>query len=193
MRYTPGLRGQVTPMAGWSERFEDRATRGAMQLRAQRLVVWFALASGGIIAAAPLLALRLPDVSGAVALGCGLALATHAAWLLRQLSRVQGAPWRVELSATGVAVTDAAGRRRAFVWPDVVRVDVSKAGVTVVGAGRLGRLHVPADFAGYTGLAHRLVRYAEATRRPVCVDGVPWEALPLTDVSTVLREAEGQG
>lgn len=176
--------------AEWFEAYDDDTVRVRTRKAVRTLAVGFALASGALVALAPVAALAWPGRAGLVALACGLALTGHALWLIRRIGHVQRAVWRVELSVRSVVAFDAAGRRVALAWPEVERIAVSDAGLCVVGrdaAGGLVRVAVARAFPGFCELGHRAVEYAEAFGRPVWVEGRPWQALDLDALYPFLR------
>ena len=177
-------------MAEWFEEYDDEAGRRASQLRTRRLVVVFALVSGAVVAGAPVGALIWPRGSAAVA-GVGAAiLVGHGGWLVWQLVRTRRAVWRIALSVHHIVAHDATGLRRVLAWADVSWVDVGAAGIDVVGRrmGRRVRIVVPPAFPGYGRVGHRLVTYAEAFRRPVYLDGRPWQSLGIDTLRPLLSE-----
>ncbi len=166
-------------MAEWFEVYEDAAGRTSAQARLRRLAVGFALASGAVVAGAPVAALTWPTRSLAVAVAAGVLITGHAAWLAWHVARTRRAVWRLDVSVHHIVGHDASGLRRVLAWPDVTWVDVGDAGVEVVGRrmGRRVRFVVPASFPDFPHIGNRVVRYAEAFRRPVYVDGRPTDAL----------------
>lgn len=166
-------------MAEWFEVYEDAAGLAAAQARLRRLAVGFAVASGTIVAGAPVAALTWPQHSLVVAVAAGVLITGHAAWLAWEAVRARRAVWRLDVSVHHVVGHDVSGLRRVLGWADVSWVDVGDAGVEVVGRrlGRRVRFVVPASFPDFPHIGNRVVRYAEAFRRPVFVDGRPTEAL----------------
>ena len=175
-------------MAEWFEVYEDAVARTAAEQHVRRLAVGFALASGALVAAAPVLALAWPAWSLAVALGALALLVGHAAWLVWRVRRARRAVWRLDLSVHHVVGHDAGGRRRVLAWGDVAWVDVGDAGIDVVGRrmGRRVRFVLPASFPDHAHVGHRVVRYAEAFGRPVFVDGRPAETLDISPLRRIL-------
>lgn len=177
-------------MAEWFQVFDDERVLVSVRTEARRLVVVFALASGGLVALAPVSTLVVPPYAGAVALACGALLSVYAVWLLRRLGRLHSRPWRVELSFRRAVVHDAGGRRVTLAWQALDRVDVRTDGLALVGRTALGRrvrVHISAATPQFTTLAHRAVEYAEAFGRPVWVEGQPWEAADITALHPALR------
>ena len=166
-------------MAEWFEVYEDAPGRRATSFRQRRLVVGFALASGAIVALAPVAALAWPAHSLAVAVVAALLLSGYAAWLVRRLVALRRTVWRLDLSVYHVVGHDASGARRVLAWADVTYVDVADGGLEVTGRrmGRRVQFVVPPGFPDEGRVAHRVVRYAEAFRRPVYVDGRAVESL----------------
>ena len=166
-------------MAEWFEVYEDAAGRRASRLRARQHMLVFALASGAVVAGAPLAAFAWPAWSVAAAGVAGVLLGGHAAFVVWHLARIRRTVWRLDLSVHHVVGHDASGGRRVLAWADVTWVDLSDAGIDIVGRrmGRRVRLVVPASFPDHGRVGHRVVRYAEAFSRPVFVDGRPWQSL----------------
>ena len=176
-------------MAEWCEVFSDERVRALVRARARRLVVGFALASGFLVAAAPLVTVWWPPIAGPAALTCGVVLTALAVVTLRRLARLHRMLWRVELSVGRVVAHDVGGRRVSVVWPALDAVDVRHDGIAFAGrdgGGRRVRFVVPRTLPQFTALGHRAVEYAEAFGRPLWVDGQPWDRL---DVSDVVRDA----
>lgn len=181
-------------MSTWSQVYDDDQALDEARTRARGLLVGFALASGVLVSAAPVAALTLRTAGGAIALGCGALLVLSAAVVVVQLAREHRRLWRVELSIGRLVGHDAAGRRRALPWPGVERVDVTEAGLEVIGedeGGVRAHLLVPATMPAFTALAHRAVEYAEAHGRTVCVGGCPVERLDLVALYPALCESAG--
>ena len=177
-------------MAEWFQVFDDERVLVAVRTEARRLVVVFALVSGGLVTLAPVSTLVVPAYAGGVALACGGVLTGYAVWLLRRLSRLHSRLWRIELSFRRAVAHDAGGRRRAVAWHDLDRIDVRADGLVLSGRTDLGqrvRLHVSSDAPQFTSLAHRAVEYAEVFGRPVWVEGLHWEALDVTALHPALR------
>ena len=168
-------------MAEWFEVYEDAVGLEAARSRLRRLAIGFALASGALVAGAPVAAVTWPRHSLAVALAAGALLIGHGLWLSVRVARIRRAVWRLDVSVHHVVGHDVSGLRRVLGWADVTWVDVSGMGVEVVGR-RMGRrvsFVVPASFPDFPHIGNRVVRYAEAFRRPVFVDGRPTEALSI--------------
>ncbi|HEX9950416.1 MAG TPA: hypothetical protein VGB53_01495 [Rubricoccaceae bacterium] len=174
-------------MAEWFEVYEDAAARTAAEQHVRRLAVGFALASGALVAAAPVTALAWPGWSMAVALATLALLVGHAAWLVWQVRRARRAVWRLDLSVHHVVGHDVGGRRCVLAWSDVTWIDVGE-GIDVVGRrlGRRVRFVLPPTFPDHAHVGHRIVRYAEAFGRPVFVDGRPAEALDISPLRQIL-------
>ncbi len=156
-------------MAEWFEVYEDAAGLSAAQMRLRRLAVGFALASGAIVAGAPVAALTWPTHSLAVAVAAGTLVSGHVAWLVWHAARARRDVWRLDVSVHHVVGHDVSRQRRVLAWPDVAWVDVGDAGVEIVGRrmGRRVRFVVPAAFPDFTRTSgNRVVRYAEAFRPP---------------------------
>ncbi|MDT7857644.1 hypothetical protein RQM47_13405 [Rubrivirga sp. S365] len=177
-------------MAEWFQVFDDERVLVSVRTRARRLVVAFALVSGGLVALAPLSTLVAPAHAGLAALACGVVLTAYAAWLLRRLGRLHRRLWRIELSFRRAVAHDAGGRRVALAWQALDQIDVRTDGLVLSGRTTLGRrvrLHVAASMPQFARFAHRAVEYAEAFGRPVWVEGQPWEAIDVTSIHPGLR------
>lgn len=172
-----------------ADTFAHDTARHAARSAASRLTAGVALVAGLAVAAAPLAPLLpaawlWPVVVGAAAAGVLLAL-----WAVRRVARLHRTLAGVELSPTGLTATDALGRRRAIPWGTVRSVNLAGGGIEIVTLGRRGtwdRLRVGPEWPGADVFARRVVRYAHAHRRTLCVDGVPCDALSLGPLHAVL-------
>ena len=111
-----------------------------------------------------------------------------------QLAREHRRLWRVELSVRHVVGHDAAGRRQALAWSAVDRIDVTDAGLLLVGdeeGGQRTQLLISVSMPDFSTLAHRAVEYAEAHRRTICVDGCPIELMDLVALFPAVCEPIG--
>jgi hypothetical protein len=111
--------------------------------------------------------------------------------VLGALRRLQAVAWCVRLSFHGL-IADFGHRRTALRWSAVARVEVDDDGLVVVGTdegGSAQRLRLPCSFPRYAQLSHRVVEYAEAHRRPLFVDGRPWQLLDLHALYPFLGDA----
>ena len=171
-------------MAEWFEVYNAKGVLLRAQRRTRRLVLVFALVSAAVVVVAPLATFALPTAGFAVALASGAALVGYGIWLIARLSAIHGTLWRLDLSVHRALGFDTGRRARILAWPDVHHVDVADAGITIVGRthGAWVRLHVPRSFPRYVTLAHRVVEYARAHRRPLWLDGRPLEAVDLSEV-----------
>ncbi len=162
-----------------SERFAHDARRAALHRGASRHALGFALSAGACVAAAPVVAMFVPAWGIAVAVACGAVLVTHAAWTMRAVARLSRSLTAIEMSATGVVLSDAGGRVRFVPWAGVRHVDVTGGGAELVVDGAPRRYVFGADWPQAAWLTRRLVRYADAHGRTLCVDGVACGALSL--------------
>lgn len=179
-------------MAEWYQVYSDDAVLRGAHRGARRVILAFALLSGVLVAAAPAAAVAWPGQAGAVVLLCGAGLSVYAVWAIRRLSGLYHCVWRVDLSVHGAVGHGAGGRRTSLAWTALDRVDVSDEGLALSGRDETGhpvRLVVAASMPEFAALSHRVVEYAEAFRRPICVDGQPWEALDLTVLYPSIRPA----
>ena len=179
-------------MSTWSQVFDDDRVLEEARRRARRCVVGFALVAGALVSLAPLATLSERADATMIAVVCGVLLAGVAMGAMLFLAREYRRLWRIELSVGRFVGHDAAGRRRALPWTGVVRVDVTDAGLVVVGpdeAGHGARLTVSSAMPDYSALAHRAVEYAEAHGRTVCVDGLPVADLDLVELFPALCES----
>lgn len=172
-----------------ADSFAHDTARHAARSAAGRHTAVFALVAGFGVAAAPLAPLLpaawlWPVVAAGGALGILLA-----AWTSHRVARLHRTLAGVELSPTGLVATDAAGRRRAIPWGTVRSVNLVGGGVELVTLGRRGawdRLRVGPEWPNADVFARRVVRYAHAHRRTLCVDGVPCDALSLAPLRAAL-------
>lgn len=182
-------------MAYWYEVFDHPDVLRATRLRARRLAALFAVGGGAFLIVAPLVALRF--YWGSLAAVAGLLLVTGAALhVAHAIGTLRRQVWCVKLSAQHVVGYSAGQQGTAIAWRAVERVEVEPAGLVVVGRDERGEpqtLRVPASFPAYSQLSHRLVEYAEAYGRPVCVDGRPWQHLDVHEVYPFLSEARRVG
>lgn len=162
-----------------TERFAHDARRAALHRGASRHALAFALSAGACVAAAPVVAMHAPAWGLAAALTCGAVLVLHATWTLRAVVRLSRGLTSVELSAAGVALADAGARVRFVPWASVRHVDVTGGGAELVVDGSPRRYVFGADWPQAAWLTRRLVRYAHAHGRTLCVDGVACGALSL--------------
>ncbi len=179
-------------MSTWSQVFDDDRVLEEARQRTRRSVFAFALASGALVSLAPLATLSPRFNPTAVALVCGALLSLSAGVVMVRLAREYRRLWRIELCVGRFVGHDAAGRRRTLPWSGVDRVDVSAAGLTVIGReedGHKMRLMVTASMPAFTVLAHRAVEYAEAHGRTVSVGGVALADLDLVQLFPSLCEA----
>jgi hypothetical protein len=162
-----------------TERFAYDARRAALHRGASRHAIGFALSAGACVAAAPLVAMRVPAWGLPAAAACGVVLVLHAAWTMRAVARLSRGLTAVEMSAAGVVLSDAGGRTRFVPWAGVRHVDVTGGGAEMVVDGAPRRYVFGADWPQAAWLARRLVCYADAHGRTLCVDGVACGALSL--------------
>lgn len=174
------------------EPFSHDAVRLRVRRAAARHAVVFALVAGACIAFAPLAPLFVPALTVPAVSICGLLLVAHATWTVRCVSRLHRQLAYVDLSASGLVVRDACGRQMALPWRAVQHVNVVDDGVEVVAAlprGGRRRLLFGADWPRANVLTRRLVRYADAHGRSLCVDGVACSALSLSPLRPALSPA----
>lgn len=179
-------------MAEWFQVYSDDAVLHGARREARRVAIGFALVSGALVAAAPVLAVVWTSHASLIAALSLVALSLCAVWAMGRLGACHRRVWRVDLSVRHAVGHDAAGRRASLPWPALDRVDVSDRGIVLTGrddGGRPVRLDVAASMPEFAALSHRVVEYAEAFRRPICVDGRPWEALDLTVLYPSIRPA----
>lgn len=179
-----------------ADSFAHDTARHAARSAAGRHTAVFALVAGLGVAAAPLAPLLPAAWLWPVVAACGALGVLLAAWTYHRVARLHRTLAGVELSPTGLVVTDAAGRRRAIPWGTVRSVNLVGGGVEVVTLapptsrfGRRGaweRLRVGPEWPNADVLARRVVRYAHAHRRTLCVDGVPCDALSLAPLHAAL-------
>lgn len=172
-------------MAEWFQVFDDERVLVQARSKARRRVVGFALASGALVAIAPLATVVWPVHAGPLAVGCGLLLTAYAVWMLIGLHSLHRLLWRLELSVRRAVGHDVGGRRVSLPWSDLTHLDVRDDGLILTGrdvTGRRARLHVSAAMPQFADLSHRAAEYAEAFGRPILVDGHPVEALPIASL-----------
>ena len=169
----------------WAETYASESVRAEARRRAARWTLGFAMAAGVLVAAAPVLAFTVPTWAGWVLGAFGSALSAFAVVVLVKLRRLHRRVWRVDLSATALDLCDVAGRRERYPWTLIERVDLARGGVTVAVRRRAVRLGP--DWPDIDRLARRAVQYAEAHRRPVLIDGVPWTDLSLDALCDALQ------
>ena len=154
-------------------------------LRAQRnmrrALVAFGLTSIGVACLAPAVAVLFNGAMWVPALACVI-LTAHAGYTIRRLSQLRRRVWRVAVSSRHVVALDA-GRRQTFVsWSAVKRIEVDSSGLTLVARDlddATFRLQIRSEFSAYVPLAYLLAAQAERRRRPIWVDGRPWQDLPI--------------
>lgn len=180
-------------MAAWYEVFDNQDALLESRHRVWRLTRGYAFVAIGLAVAAPLAVLHAPGGPWLAAFGA-LALVGAGLFVLRALRMLHGVAWCVRLSFHGL-VADFGQRRTAMRWSQVSRVEVDDEGLTVVGSDEEGvvmRLRLPGTFPRYTQLSHRVVEYAEAHRRPLFVDGKPWQLLDLQVLYPFLADTVGE-
>ena len=180
-------------MADWAQVYDDDVALDDARSRVRRLVIGFALVSGALVSAAPVVTLVGGAHAHLMAVACGVLLTVSAVVVMVRLAREHRRIWRVELSVHRAVGYDAVGRRRALPWSGVARVEVTTAGIAISGrdeGGHRARLLIPQGMPDYTGLAHRAVEYAEAHRRPVWVEGQPVADIDLALLDPSLRSTE---
>ena len=169
-------------MAAWSLAFDDEAALAAARRRVRRLLVGFGLVSVTLVLAAGVATIVGVAHAGGVVLACGVLLSAAAGIVLHRLARIHRRWYRFEVSALGIAATDTAGRRAALLWRAVDAVDVSDAGLTVVGHGIGGErleIHARCAVPRFDAMARHVVAHAHAHRCALSVDGRPVDGLSL--------------
>jgi hypothetical protein len=177
-------------MAAWYEVYDDQDALLDARRRVQRLTRAYGLATLALAVGAPLAVLHLPQGPW-LAAGAALGLLGGGLYLLHALRTLHAVTWCIRLSFHGF-VADFGQRRTAMRWSNVARVEVDDEGLLVVGTDEGGaalRLRLPSSFPRYAQLSHRLVEYAEAHRRPIFVDGRPWQLLDLQVLYPFLGDA----
>lgn len=177
-------------MAEWFQVFSDTAALHDARRGTHRVVVVYTATSVALLVCAVGLGVAQPEIAGAAALLGGLGLTACALVTLRRLGAHQNRVWRVDLSVHQAIGHTAGGQHRALAWSTLDRVDVGSRGLTLLGLdahGRRVRIDVAATMPDFAVLSHRAVEYAEVFRRPVCVDGLPWESLDLTTLYPSIR------
>lgn len=177
-------------MAEWFQVYADESARVRARGEARRVAAVFAALSGALMAAALAATLLWPGHATVLAVGCGGGLTFSAAYVMHRLGRLHARVWRVDLSARRLVAHDAGGHHTSLSWAALDQVDVCDEGLVLSGRAADGlrvRLHVAGTLPEFAALSHRTVEYAEAFRRPVCVDGKPWEALDLDAIYPSLR------
>lgn len=133
-------------------------------------------------------------VIGGLMLALWLGVGGWAAWRLQQLHRVA---WCLKLSAQGLEAYDYTRHRLRLPWARLQRVEVTDAGIRLVGSGGQ-RIRVPDRFPDFPALSHRLTRRAEAHGVPLWIDGRPYQDLDVYALFPSLMDdasygAEGMG
>lgn len=172
-------------MVEWAETYAFETVRADARREAARWTLGFALAAGLLVAAAPVVAFAAPAIATWALVGFGTTLSLYAGVVFVRLRRLHRRVWRVDLSATALDLCDVAGRRDRYPWHRVDRVDLVDGGVTVAVGRRT--VHLGAAWPDVDRLARRAVRYAEAHRRPVFIDGVLCADLSLDALGDALR------
>ncbi|MEM1115582.1 MAG: hypothetical protein AAF845_05265 [Bacteroidota bacterium] len=177
-------------MAEWFQVYSDDAVLNGARRDARRIAIGFAVASGVLVASAPVVGVLWPGHASLIAAISLVVLTFCALATIGCLGACHRRVWRVDLSVRQAVGHDAGGRRLALPWTALDRVDVGDDALTLTGRsedGRAVRIDVPASMPDFAALSHRAVEYAEAFRRPICVDGRPWEALDLTVLYPSIR------
>jgi len=179
-------------MAEWFQTFDDAGELDRARAGTRRLVVAFAIASGGLVAGALLASAVWHADAGLVALLSGGVLSAIAFFVLARLTRESQRMWRIEISARLAVGHDTAGRRVVLPWTHVDRVDVTSEGLAVIGTDTQGlpvRLWASATMPTFTSLAHRTAEVADAHGRQVCVEGCPVDDIDLVALLPTLCES----
>ena len=151
------------------------------QRKMRRVLVAFGVVSVGIAGVAPALAVVFGGALWVPVVACAL-LTAYAALTIRRLGRLRRRVWRVSVSARHVVALDAGRRQMTVTWAAVERMEVDNEGLTLVARGvddAPFRLHVRKAFSEYVRLAHTLAALAERRRRPIWVDGRPWQEVSI--------------
>lgn len=176
-------------MPTWYEVYDNQYALHASRRRVRALTRRYGFAAVGLAVWATLALLYLPG--GAWLAGAAVAvLAASGGFVLRALRTHHAVVWSIRLSFHGL-VADFGRRRTAMRWGDVTRVALDDAGLVILGTdedGKARRLRIPHTFPRYVRLSHRVVEYAEAHRRPVFVDGRPWQLLKLRTLYPFLAD-----
>ena len=177
-------------MPSWHEVFDNQDALLRSRQRVRGLTRWYGLAALGVALGAPLAIIHLPGGTW-LAAGAALVLIVAGVWLTLVLRQLYAVAWCVRISFHEL-VADFGRRRTAFRWEELQRVELDDEGIILVGpdtGGAVRRLRLPDSFPEYTRLSHRVVEYAEAHRRPVYLDGQPWQLLDVDALYPFLREA----
>ena len=177
-------------MAEWFQVFSDTTALHEARRGTHRVVALYTAASVALLICAVGVGVARPEAAGAAALLGGVGLSACALVTLRRLGAHQNRVWRIDLSVHQAVGHAVGGQHRALAWPTLDRVDVSARGLTLTGHdpdGRPVRIEVGPTMPDFAALSHRVVEYAEAFHRPVCVDGRPWESLDLTALYPSIR------
>lgn len=177
-------------MAEWFQVYSDNAALLEARRGVSRVVAGYTAASVALLVVAVGVGVAQPGDAALAALAGGGALTGCAALTVRRLVRHQQRVWRLDLSVHRAVGHEASGRHLSLLWTALDRVDVGSRGLTLVGHDLDGHrlcIEVAASMPDFAALSHRAVEYAEAFRRPVCVDGQPWEALDLAALYPSIR------
>ena len=177
-------------MPCWHEVFDNQDALLLSRQRVRGLTRRYAFAALVVALGAPLAIIHLPGGAW-MATVAAVALIAAGVWLALALRRLHGIAWCVRLSFHEL-VADFGRRRTAFRWEELQRVELDDDGLLLIGpdtGGALRRLRLPDSFPDYVRLSHRVVEYAEAHRRPVYLDGRPWQLLDVDALYPFLREA----
>ncbi len=152
-------------------------------VRLGRVAIGAGILTVGLVALWLNLALPLPS------LGCLLALlwlgeTTYSTRRLRKLRRVV---WCLKLSSDAVEGYDYARRHLQLAWKHVQRVELTDAGLRVVGDPH-PLIEIPDAFVHYSALSHRVVHYAERQGVPIWIDGQPYEEIDVYALFPSLAE-----
>ncbi|MDX1421281.1 MAG: hypothetical protein R3181_15050 [Rubricoccaceae bacterium] len=180
-------------MPTWYEVFDNQDALLSTRQRVRRLSTRYGMASVAVALTAPLVVLHVPGGPW-IALGAAGVLAAAGVYVLRALRALHAVAWCLRLSYQGL-LADFGRRRTALRWRNVARVEVDDEGLLVLGTdegGTARRLRIPLAFPRYAHLSHRVVEYAEAHRRPIFVDGRPWQLLDLRALYPFLTDAVGE-
>jgi hypothetical protein len=112
--------------------------------------------------------------------------------LARRFGRLRRIVWCVKISDRRIEGYGYNRRKIAFDWLQVHRVELTEAGLTVVGPDSQC-IDVPHLFPDFAELSHRIVGHAEFYGVPIFIDGRPWQSLDVYALFPFLADDSSSG
>lgn len=156
-------------MANWYEVFDNEEVQRYTRKRVVNLIS--GVAAGALLTLAFIFYTYLAPVSPTMALMilCGIWL-NVAAWVLHRFERLRRLMWCIKLSDRRIEGYDYARRKTVLDWTRVLRVELNRDGLIVVG-DKDTSIEVSHLFPEFSILSHRIEEYAAFYGIPILIDG----------------------